>query len=73
MSESITINGKTYSYNEDTVFQVQVGKGKGKYATRYTFTGDIKTATRYYACINIGNGYKKRFVINGKTVVRAFS
>ncbi len=70
---TIKINGKDVQYSWDTFFQVQVGKKKGAYTTRYSIMGDIRTAAFYYECINIGNGYKKRLLINGKPIVRAFS
>lgn len=78
MSQSITVNGKKFFYDQNTNFLVQVGKGeKGSYATRYSFEGNLNKATFYYSCINIGNGYKKRFVmVNGNTktiVARALS
>lgn len=78
MDKSIKVNGRNFSYSDSTNFLVQVGKGeKGSYHTRYSFTGDINQAAFYYQCINIGNGYKKRFVMedNGikRMIVRAFS
>jgi hypothetical protein len=47
--------------NKLICYKVQVGKGKGSYKTRYTLYNQIQ-ALRYYRGINIGNGYKKRFV-----------
>ena len=78
MSKSIKINGRDFSYSDSTTFLVQVGKGeRGSYNTRYSFTGDINKAAFYYQCINIGNGYKKRLVMenNGSKclIVRALS
>lgn len=70
---TVKINGRSVCYSDTTVFQVQVGKGKGSYKDKYTFTGDIRKAAFYYECINIGNGYKKRLCMNGKAIVRAFS
>ena len=59
------------------VFEVQVGKGsKGAYKTRYRFEGDSfhnSRAMLYFASINIGRGYKKRLLRNGKLVIRQFS
>ena len=42
-------------------YVVQVGKGKGSYKVRYTFT-DKKRAILHFNAINVGNGYKKRLV-----------
>ena len=61
------INGKRFAFTEDTSFKVQLGRGaKGAYKTYYTFKGPaLSTAIRYYQCMNIGNGYKKRLIIDG--------
>lgn len=62
------------TFNEDTLFQIQVGKGdRGSYKNRYSFRGDFKKAAFYYGCINIGNGYKKRFLMDGKVLSRSLS
>ena len=54
----------SFVYFEDTKFLVQVGKGtKGSYKTKYSFTGNLSKALKYYSCINIGNGYKKRLLM----------
>jgi hypothetical protein len=57
-------------------YEIQIGKGKGSYKTKYTLTNQFE-AIKYYRGINIGNGYKKRFVEvydDGKNVVfRQFS
>jgi hypothetical protein len=44
-----------------TVYEVQTGKGKGKYATRYTFD-TLPGAQIHYGALNIHSGYKKRLV-----------
>lgn len=57
------LDGKRIAFSSETMFLVQVGKGsKGAYKTRYSFKGNIQQAAFYYACINIGNGYKKRLL-----------
>ena len=70
-------SGKVLSieYNPDeTTFAVEIGRGKGKYKSRYTFLGnDLQRAAMYYSAINIGNGYKKRFKVGNKVVARCFS
>lgn len=70
------VNGSHIAYSSDSVFEVQVGKGKGSYKTKYSFTGDLKRACFYYSCINIGNGYKKRLIcktFNKPIIARHFS
>lgn len=57
------IDGKMVHFTDQTVFQVQVGRGsKGAYKPRYTLKGNAVQACFYYRGINIGNGYKKRLV-----------
>ncbi len=61
--KTATLNGKSIGYNSETEFLVQVGRyQKGSYRTRYRFVGDLGQAVRYFNCINIGYGYKKRLV-----------
>ena len=61
-------------YNADTTIVVQVGKGKGKYTSSYTYQGSsFNRAAHHYVSINIGNGYKKRFLIGNKVVARCIS
>ena len=57
------LNGKKIGYSSETVFLVQVGRGKSSYRTRYAFTGDLPRAVIYYNSINIGNGFKKRLLM----------
>jgi len=61
--KTATLDGKRIAYAETTEFLVQIGKGKGKYATRYSFKGELARAVFYYNGINIGNGYKKRLIM----------
>lgn len=59
-----SVNCKTVAYCAETVFLVQVGKGKkGSYKTEYSFIGDLIKAVFYYNSINIGKGYKKRLLM----------
>jgi hypothetical protein len=74
--KTATLDGKRIAYTDDTVFEVQVGRHKGKYTARYSFTGNLHQAVKYYRCINIGNGYKKRLVMPDAmrpVLARAFS
>lgn len=68
-----TLDGKRIAYSSETEFLVQVGRGKGAYATRYSFKGDIGKAVFHYRCINIGNGYKKRLLMNDKVLAQVSS
>ncbi len=42
---------------------------KGVYVNRLT-TSNMGQAYFYYRCINIGNGYRKRLSLNGKTILK---
>lgn len=71
-----TLDGKRIAYTDETIFLVQVGRGKGSYKTRYSFTGNIAQACFYYGCINVGYGYKKRLLVpsfNKPVLARQFS
>lgn len=61
--KTATLDGKRIAYTDDTEFLVQVGRGRGAYATRYSFKGNLHQAVMHYRCINIGRGYKKRLVM----------
>jgi Na+-transporting NADH:ubiquinone oxidoreductase subunit NqrC len=67
------LNGKKVVYNNNTTFFIQVGKGKSSYKTKYAVRGSFGTAFTYYLGINIGNGYKKRFLMEKKVLDRRFS
>jgi hypothetical protein len=63
--KTATLDGKKIIYGDTTRFEVQVGRGNSAYKTRYAFEGNLHQAVRYYLCINIGNGYKKRLLMPG--------
>lgn len=70
------LNGKKIAYTSETVFEVQIGRNKGTYRTRYSIKGSLSQAVWYFNCINIGYGYKKRLVswsLNKPVLARAFS
>lgn len=75
----LELNGVNIYYNHgtscDSEFRVEVGKGpKGTYKTRYLIVGDLPQAILLYNAINIGNGFKKRLVMNnGFVICRATS
>jgi len=69
------LDGKKIAVVGHETFLVQVGKGKSAYTTRYSFD-NLPQAVKYYACINIGRGYKKRLVcweFNKPLLARQFS
>jgi len=53
----------------DTDIWVVQTRRNGVYTNRLT-TSNKGQAYFYYRCINIGNGYRKRLSLNGKTVMR---
>ena len=76
MRKTATVDGKRIAYTDDTKFEVQIGRGKSGYTTRYSFVGNLHQAVMYYRCINIGRGYKKRLVMPDAirpVLARAFS
>jgi hypothetical protein len=71
-----TLNGKRIAFSSETEFTVQTSKradSKSAYETRYTFKGDIGRAVFHYNCINLGNGYRKRLIMDGKVLNRQAS
>jgi len=73
---TVELGGNKIAYTDESIFEVQVGKNRGAYRTRWRFTGNIHQAVHYYRCINIGNGYKKRLIcqsFNKPVLARAFS
>lgn len=54
------------------VYEVQIGRYKGSYKTKYKVENGIQ-AVRLYEGINIGRGFKKRLLADGKVVVRSSS
>lgn len=61
--KTITINGKQYTYFSDTYFLVQVARKRGSFATRNAVMGNYAQAVALYNGINIGNGFKKRLLL----------
>lgn len=61
--KTATLDGKRIAYTDDTIFEVQIGRGNSGYTTRYQFTGNLHQAVFYYRSINIGRGYKKRLTM----------
>lgn len=72
--KTATLNGQKIGYSSATEFRIQVGKGpKGAYKTQHIFTGNLAQAVHWYNGINLGNGYKKRLLMEGKVLARAHS
>jgi hypothetical protein len=75
----ISIGNIKLEYTEDSVILVQTGRGRGAYRTRNRFVKrsdglfPVYTALMSYRAINIGNGYKKRLIVDGKCVAREMS
>jgi len=70
------IDGKQIAYTDQSVFLVQIGRGRGSYRTKYSITGSLGKACFYYRCVNVGNGYKKRLIcesLNKPLIARQFS
>jgi len=58
------LDGKRIAWGPDTVFLVQVGRGrKGAYRTRYSFRANLAQAVMHFNCLNIGLGYKARIFV----------
>ena len=71
-----TLDKKKIAYSSESIFLVQIGKGKGSYKTKYTVKGNLAKAVMLFNGINIGNGYKKRLFapyFNNKTLARKLS
>jgi hypothetical protein len=75
---TVELDGKQIAFSSETKWEVQVGRNRGSYSTRYSFQGlqGLTQAVLYYRGINIGNGYKKRLYspdLNKPILARAFS
>jgi hypothetical protein len=71
-----TLDGSKIAFTSETVFHVQIGRGRGSYKTAYSIKGSLGQAVWYYNCVNIGRGYKKRLFVptfNKPILARQFS
>lgn len=57
------LDGKRIAYSTETVFLVQVSRGKGSYETRYKLVGNLAQAVIYYNGINIRAPFNKRLLM----------
>lgn len=67
---------KLIAAQDKHIWEIQTGKGKGSYKTRYKFTEPGLHSSRahlYYRSINTHSGYKKRLLRDGKVVARYIS
>jgi hypothetical protein len=46
---NVELDGKKIAFHSGTEFQVQIGKDRGAYKTRYRFTGEIFVLTRRHS------------------------
>jgi hypothetical protein len=53
---------------ETSYHEIQLKKGDGRWSTAYTYNGRGVEALNHYKGINVGNGYSKRFNVDGRTV-----
>ena len=74
--KTVELDGARIAYTTETLFKIQVGRGRSSYKTKYSIVGNIHQAVSLYGAINIGNGYKKRLYVesfNKPVLARAFS
>jgi hypothetical protein len=67
------LDGKRIAYSSETLFYVQTGRYKSSFKTRYTIKGSLGRAAFYFTCLNVGNGYKKRLLMNDETLAVKYS
>lgn len=61
-----TLNNNRLCLHKDHVIEIQVGRDKGCYRTRYSFhPKDFHRAIIYYVGLNVAYGYKKRIRVQG--------
>ncbi len=74
MYKTMWIDGKPYRFTDESILIIETAKGRGKYSVRYSFTGkENGQAMMHFDMINIGNGYKKRILLDGKVIRREMS
>lgn len=74
--KTVELDGARIAYTTETLFKIQVGRGRSAYKTKYAIMGNIHQAVGLYRGINIGKGYKKRLYVesfNKPVLARAFS
>lgn len=53
---------------ETSMHEIQLKHGDKNWATEYSYQGRGIEAMNHYKGINVGNGYSKRFLVDGRTV-----
>ena len=70
---TLTLGGKKVPFDRhNTIFAVQIGKGKGSYHTVAKGLADSGVFIQYEG-INVHSGYKKRLVMNEKVIHRVIT
>lgn len=69
----ISAGKNRFPYTKSSQFRVQVGRNKGSYSTKYSFTGNPLQAVTWFKGVNVGNSFKKRLTIDGQTVCAVIS
>lgn len=60
------LDGKKIAFHAQSKIEVQLGKGKSSYKTKYSFAAsDFGRAVMHYNMLNTHSGYKKRLVCFG--------
>lgn len=54
------LDDRSLAYTSETVFRVQVGRGRGAYRDKYRIVGDLAQAVLFYNGINCRAPYKAR-------------
>lgn len=72
-TRKVTIDDITITYTNLTEFRVEIGRNKSAYKTRYCLKGNPHGAVALYRGINIGNGYKKRLMMDDRTLAKTYS
>lgn len=73
MAVIVGLNNKEHTVNAHSLIQVQLGKNRSAYRTKWSFIGEAAKAVKYYRCLNVGYGYKKRLVLDGKVIAKTIT
>ena len=57
------LDGKKIAYCSETIFLVQISKGKGSYKTKARFIGNLFGAVMHFNGINIRAPFNKRLLM----------
>ena len=73
MAVIVGLNNKEHTVNDKSVIHIQLGKNRSAYRNKWSFVGEAAKAVRYYRCLNVGYGYKKRLVLDGKVIAKTIT